>query len=142
MTSQGLAVTRSRMQQLALDDDITDSRQKAALKPQLVHNGVSLTHVDNALAGFGVGRHEDDLRLRPFVLDAPRQLQSVEAGHEQVRDHDVGAFAPYEGEGLLPIRRLAHDGNRVGQRCKEEADEQAVVRVVIRYDNGDRRRRD
>ena len=64
------------------DDDFANHRQKTAVNRQLVHKGVSATHGGDALVGFGIGTHEDDLRVRPFVLDASRQLQSVEAGHQ------------------------------------------------------------
>src|SRR6266852_2897263 len=76
------------------DDDLADRREQTAVDQMLAHEAVSTTHGGDAPIGvFGVGTHEEDLRLRPCLLDASRHLQPVEVRHHQVRDYDVRTFA-------------------------------------------------
>jgi hypothetical protein len=63
------------------------------LNQVLVYEPVSATHGGDApIRILGVSAHHENLRLGPFLLDAPRQIQPVQARHHQVNDYDVGVF--------------------------------------------------
>jgi len=117
-------------------DQVADRRPQRVVDYLLAHESVCVAVGGHEPVGvLAVGTHQDDLRQWQFLPDAPRQLDPVEAGHHQIRDHDVGLLASHDREGLLAICSLGHDGHRVRQRSKEGADDQAVLLIVVDYDD-------
>jgi hypothetical protein len=72
-----------------------------------------------------------------FSPDASRQLDSIELGHHEVRDHDVRPLAVHDGECLLTICRLTDDLH-VGHWCEEVANDLAIVLRVVDNDDGEK----
>src|SRR6202022_4018228 len=66
----------------------------------------------------------------------PRELDAVEAGHHQVRDHDVGPLTSYERESFLAICSLAHNGHGARHGSKEGAGHLPVIGCIVGYDDG------
>jgi hypothetical protein len=75
-----------------------------------------------------------------FLPDAPRQLDPVEAGHDQVCDYEVRPLTSHERQGLLAIFSFAYDDDRIRDRTEEGSDHLAVVGCVVGHDDGHRHR--
>jgi len=79
--------------------------------------------------------HEDDVGLWQLLSDAPRQINAVEARHDQVRDYDGRPFTPYDDKSFLAIGGRSHDRHRVSHCGEENADSNAEILIVIGYDD-------
>ncbi len=106
------------------------------MDPPLAHEDIRFAVGRHASIGvFGVGAHKDHVRLRQFSPDASRQFESIEVGHLEVRDDDVGPLALYDSEPLLTVCRLTDDLH-VGRGCEQVADDLAILHSVIDDDDG------
>src|SRR4030095_12891517 len=75
-----------------------------------------------------------------FLPDAPRQLDPVEAGHDQVCDYEVRPLTSHERRGLPARFSFPYDDDRVRHRTEEGSDHLAVVGCVVGHDDGHRHR--
>ena len=68
--------------------------------------------------------------------DAPGRLESVQVGHPDVHEDDVGPEVPVLAQGLGPVGRLANDSH-IRLAVENDAEPGSDQLLVVNYENFD-----
>lgn len=91
--------------------------------------GAAADGVEDPFVGV-IGRQHQDPHPWVLLADLPRGLDAVHARHLQVHEHHVGLGRGQEGQGLVPVARLADDldsGDLVQDDPESLADDLLIV---------------
>jgi hypothetical protein len=100
--------------------------------------GAGLDGADDVGVGVVGGEHQHPRRFRSGA-QLPGGVDSVEAGHAQVHQDQVGPQLDDPGEGLVPVGSLAHD-LEVGLLAEHRDQSSANDRVVVDHEEPQRHR--